>query len=165
MEPNAITLELLTEDNIQEARNIRREDISGDFVDSVDDIMELTRYGLDHQCLGHTYAVRYEGNVIGVILLGEAIPWETDPEEMRDTPFYRLMGFVIDRRYRSGGIGAYVLEETVRRVYQEFGVRPIALGCHRDNVKGERFWLRRGFRKTDAVEGSDHYFIRYPSER
>lgn len=163
MDLNTITLELLTENNIQEARNIRREDISADFVDTVDDIMELTQYGLDHQCLGHTYAVRYEGIVVGVILLGEAIPWETDPEEMQNQPFYRLMGFVIDRRYRGGGIGTYVLDETVRRIYREFGVRPIALGCHKDNVKGERFWLRHGFRKTDAMEGDDCYYLRYPS--
>ena len=164
MDLNAIALELLTQANIQEARNIRREDISEDFVDAVDDIMELTQYGLDHKCIGHTYAVRYEGKIVGVILLGEAIPWETDPEEMRDRPFYRLMGFVIDRRYRSGGIGNYVLDETVRRVYQEFGVRPIALGCHKDNAMGERFWLNHGFRKTNAIEGDDHYYIHYPSE-
>ena len=73
------------------------------------------------------------------------------------------MGFVLDRRYRGGGIGTYVLNETVRRVYQEFGVRPIMLGCHRDNVDGERFWLRHGFRKTDAMEGNDCYYLRYPS--
>lgn len=163
MDLNSVTLELLNEDNIEEARNIRREDISEDFVDTVDNIMELTQYGLDHQCLGHTYAVRYDGTVIGVILLGEAIPWETDPEEMQNTPFYRLMGFIIDRRYRGGGIGAHVLEETVRRVYREFGVRPIALGCHKDNLRAEQFWLRRGFRRTEAMEGSDRYFLRYPS--
>lgn len=162
MNLNAVTLELLTGANIQEARDIRREDVGEDFVDTVDGIMELTRYGLDHRCLGHTYAVRYEERIIGVILLGEAIVWETDPEEMRAQPFYRLMGFVIDRCYRGGGIGAYVLEETVRRIYQEFGVRPIALGCHKDNVRGERFWLRQGFRKTDAMEGDDRYYLRYP---
>lgn len=163
MDLKAVTLEPLTEGNIEEARSIQREDISGDFVDSVDDIMELTQYGLDHGCIGHTYAVRYEGRIIGVILLGEAIPWETDPKETRGRPFYRLMGFVLDRRYRGGGIGTYALNETVRRVYREFGVRPIMLGCHRDNVDGGRFWLRHGFRKTDAMEGNDCYYLRYPS--
>lgn len=163
MDLKAVTLEPLTEGNIEEARIIQREDISEDFVDSVDDIMELTQYGLDHGCIGHTYAVRYEGRIIGVILLGEAIPWETDPKETRGRPFYRLMGFVLDRRYRGGGIGTYALNETVRRVYREFGVRPIMLGCHRDNVDGGRFWLRHGFRKTDAMEGNDCYYLRYPS--
>jgi len=158
-----VTLELLTEANLDEARAIRREDVSEDFVDTVDGLMELTRYGLEHRCLGHTYAVRCGGRIIGVILLGEAIPWETDPEEMRSQPFYRLMGFVLDKAYRGQGVGAYVLSEAVRRIYREFGVRPIALGCHKDNKSGEQFWLRHGFRKTDAVEGSDCYYIRYPS--
>lgn len=163
MRQGQITLELLTQDNLAEAQAIDRSDVPEDFVDSVDELMALTRYGLEHHCLGRTYAVRYEGEVIGVILLGEAIPWETDPEEMRLQPFYRLMGFVLDRDYRGRGIGGRVLEEAVRRVYQEYGVRPIALGCHRDNAGGERFWLRHGFRKTGAMEGRDLYYLRYPS--
>mgnify|MGYP002508501667 CR=1 FL=1 len=52
--------------------------------------------------------------------------WETDPAEMKGTPFYRLMGFVIDRRYRNGGIGSYVLEKVIRECYQEFGIRSVA---------------------------------------
>lgn len=165
MRQGQITLEPLTQDNLDEARRIDRSDVPEDFVDTVDHLMELTRYGLEHHCLGRTYAVRYEGNVIGVILLGEAVPWETDPEEMRSRPFYRLMGFVLDRDYRGRGVGAYVLEETVRRVYETFGVRPIALGCHRDNAGGERFWLRHGFRKAGAMEGCDRYYLRYPPQR
>lgn len=164
MDVQKITFELLNEHNLPAAQAIRREDVPEDFVDTVDDLMELTRYGLEHHCKGHTFVVRYDGTAIAVILLGEAIPWETDPEEMRNKPFYRLMGFVVDRGYRGRGVGTYVLEETVRRVYQEYGVRPIALGCHEDNKAAERFWLNHGFRKTDAVEGSDYYYIRYPSE-
>ena len=160
MEHSQITLEPLTEDNLAEARAIRRANVPEDFVDTVDELMEQTRYGLEHRCLGHTYAVRYGGKIIGVILLGEAIPWETDPEEMRGRPFYRLMGFVIDRRCRGQGVGAWALEEAVRRVYGEFGPRPIALGCHKDNRRGEKFWLRHGFCKTTAMEGGDVYYIR-----
>lgn len=155
-----ITLEPLTEDNLAEARAIDRADVPEDFVDTVDELMELTRYGLEHRCAGRTYVVRCEGACAGVILLGEAIPWDTDPEVMRGRPFYRLMGFVIDRRYRGRGLGAWAMEEAVRRVYGEFGPRPIALGCHRDNRGGQRFWHSRGFSKTDAMEGEDFYYIR-----
>lgn len=153
-------LEPLTERNLEEARGIDRSDVPEDFVDTVDELMELTRYGLEHRCAGCTYVVRCEGACAGVILLGEAIPWDTDPEVMRGRPFYRLMGFMIDRRYRGQGLGAWALEEAVRRVYGEFGPRPIALGCHRDNGGGQRFWLSRGFSKTDAMEGEDFYYIR-----
>lgn len=159
---NRISLELLTKDNLNEARKIHREDIPEDFVDNVDTIMELTQYGLEHNCKGHTYVVQYDGAVIGIILLGEAIEWETDPPEMKAVPFYRLMGFVIDKRYRGLGIGAYVLEKVIRSCYQEFGVRPIALGCHKDNSKAARFYESHGFHKTDVMEGNDYYYLRYP---
>ena len=157
-----LELELLTNDNVAEVRCIRREDVSHDFVDSVDTIMEYTQYGLEHNCKGHTFAVKCDGAYIGVILLGEAIPWETDPEEMKHTPFYRLMGFVIDCRYRGAGIGSRVLEMVIDRCYNEFGVRPIALGVHRDNVRAARFYEKHGFVKTEIMEGNDFYFLKYP---
>lgn len=47
--------------------------------------------------------------------------------------------------------------------YQEFGVRPIALGCHKDNHKAEKFYVCHGFKKTDVMEGNDYYYLRYPS--
>lgn len=159
-----IQLELLTEDNIGEVRMIQRDDVSEDFVDTADTIMELTRYGEEHNCIGHTYVIRCKTACVGVILLGEAIPWETDPEEIKQTPFYRLMGFVIDKRYCSLGVGGYVLEKVIENCYSEFGVRPIALGCHRDNHRAADFYTRHGFRKTDVMEGDDYYYLRYPQE-
>ena len=159
-----IVLELLDDHNIDQMRAIRREDISEAFVDNADTIMELTQYGLEHDCLGHTYAIRYDEKYIGVILLGEAIPWETDPVEMDGVPFYRLMGFVLDREYRGRGIGGYVLELVIQHIYEDFGVRPIALGCHKDNVAAARFYERHGFCKTEAMEGNDVYYLRYPKE-
>ena len=158
----AITFELLTEANFDRVRAIRREDISEAFVDTADTIMELTQYGLDHHCKGHTFAIKYHDEYIGLILLGEAFAWDTDPEEMREVPFYRLMGFVIDRHYRSHGIGGYALENVIGMIYNEFGVRPIALGVHKDNEGAARFYLNHGFRKAEAMEGNDYYYLRYP---
>lgn len=163
MNKDSIKLELLSTANFAEVRAIHREDIGEDFVDGIDTIMELTQYGMDHNCLGHTYAIKYKDIYIGVILIGEAIPWETDPDEMKTTPFYRLMGFVIDNRYRGQGIGSYVLETVISICYREFGVRPIALGVHKDNHKAEKFYIRHGFKKTDVMEDNDYYYLRYPS--
>ena len=156
-----ITLELLTNSNIGNIREIQRDDIGEAFVDTADTIMELTQYGLDHNCKGHTYAIKQDDKYIGLILLGEAFEWDTDPEEMKGVPFYRLMGFVIDKRYRSGGIGSYVLEKVIAQIYDEFGIRPIALGVHKDNIGAERFYINHGFRKTDVMEGNDYYYLRY----
>lgn len=99
MNADLITFEALTELNIAKAREIQRDDISEAFVDSVDTIMEQTQYGLEHNCKGRTFAIKLAGEYIGLILLGEAIEWETDPDEMKGVPFYRLMGFIIDKRY------------------------------------------------------------------
>ena len=160
-----INLELLTEANIDAVRAIHRENIPESWVDNADTLWELTQYGLEHNCIGHTYAVKYGDACIGVILLGEAILWETDPEEMKKEPFYRLMGFVIDSRYRNMGIGSKVLEMVIDAIYKEYGVRPIALGVHKDNHGTARFYEKHGFSKTDAIEGNDAYYIRYPKDR
>ena len=157
-----IKLELLTEQNLAAVRAIHREDIPDSWVDNADTLWDLTQYGLEHNCIGHTYAVKYGDAYIGVILLGEAIPWETDPKEMDGVPFYRLMGFVIDNRYRNKGIGSDVLELVIKTIYDEYGIRPIALGVHEENLDAARFYLRHGFHKTEAMEGSDYYYLRYP---
>ena len=157
-----IRLELLDDGNLAAARCIDRSDVSEAWVDTADTLMELTRYGLEHGCIGHTWVVKLQEQAIGLILLGEAIPWETDPPEMARQPFYRLMGFVLDARYRGKGIGGRVLEMVIGQCYREFGVRPIALGCHKDNHRAAAFYQKHGFRKTEAMEGSDYYYLRYP---
>lgn len=156
-----LQFEELTHQNYPDACKIDRDDISEAFVDTASTIMNTTCYGVEHHCLGHTFLIRYDENPIGLILLGEAIPWETDPPEMRNEPFYRLMGFVIDKKYRGRGIGGEILEKTIQFVYDDFGKRPIALGCHKDNIQAERFYLRHGFKKTSFMEGNDYYYLRF----
>ena len=79
---------------------------------------------------------------------------------VKETPFYRLMGFAIDKAYRRQGLGKIILEETIRRVYSEFGERPIVLGCHKDNFKAAAFYEKYGFIKTEYMEGKDVYYIK-----
>ena len=83
---------------------------------------------------------------------------------MNGVPFYRLMWFVIDKHYRSHGIGGYALEKAIQMICNEFGLRPIALGVHKENIGTERFYVRHGFHKTAAMEGNDYYYLRYPNE-
>lgn len=155
-----LRFEELTHKNYLDAQAIDRDDIPEAFVDSIATLMDLTDYGVDHHCIGHTFLVRADGKCIATILLGEAIPWETDPPQVKSEPFYRLMGFVIDKHYRSQGYGGVILEETIRRIFLEFGRRPIVLGCHKENGKAARFYERHGFVKTDYREQNDCYYIR-----
>ena len=158
-----IELEELTRENYELVRDsIDREDIPLCFVHPVDTIMNVTDYGVERSLAGHSFAVKANGKYIGTILLGETIPWKTDPPQMALEPFYRIMGFVLDKRYRGLGIGGQVLEMAIEAVYRDYGPRPIALGCHRRNVSAAAFYRRHGFIKTDYLETEDYYYLRYP---
>ena len=54
-------------------------------------------------------------------------------------------------------MGNYVLEKVIEDCYQEFGIRPIALGVHKDNQAAAQFYLRNRFTKRDDMEGKDYY--------
>ncbi|MBR3057378.1 MAG: GNAT family N-acetyltransferase [Clostridiales bacterium] len=153
-------LEEITFDNVEKAYEIDRSDIPEDFVDGVPNLIENLEYGRDHNCIGHAFLIKKDGHAIGTIPLGEGIVWDTDPLELKNRDFYRLVFFVLDKNYRSQGIGAKVLEDTVQRVYKDFGEGPIVLGVHKDNVDAERFYKRHGFAKTEYMEGNDYYYIR-----
>lgn len=103
MNKENINIEYVNEENSRFLKNILRDDISEDFVDSLDLVLEITNYGIEHNCKGHTYAIKYDEKHIGFILLWEAIEWSTDPEIMKKESFYRLMAFIIDKRYRGCG--------------------------------------------------------------
>lgn len=155
-----LTFEELTRSNYQYACEIDRDDIPEAFVDTADTLMKITEYGVENHCIGHTFLVKADERYVALLLLGEAIPWDTDPEEMKKEPFYRLMGFVVDRAYRNKGLGGEILEKAIARVYEDFGKRSIALGCHKHNLRAARFYERHGFAKTGVFEGDDEYFLR-----
>lgn len=157
-----ITFEQLTHQNFSAARALDREDIPESFVDTAATIMEITDYGYENNLIGHTYLILCDGRYAGLILLGEAIPWDTDPPEVHQQPFYRLMGFVISREFRGKGVGGEALEKTIAKVYEDFGVRPLVLGCHKDNPRAAAFYERHGFHRTDYMEGNDCYYLRFP---
>ena len=155
-----IILEQLTHDNYEHALEIDRDDSPEAWVDNAAYLMDLTDYGAEHHLIGHTYLARLGSRYVGIILIGEAIPWDTDPDEMKGRPFYRVMGFAVDREYRSRGIGGEILEKAIRQVYDEFGPRPLALGVHRENPRAGEFYERHGVRRTGVYEGNDEYYLR-----
>lgn len=157
-----IQLKQITNTNRSDVLNIDRTDISEDWVDSVQTILDLTQYGLEHGCTGHTYAIYTEEACIGIVLMGEGIPWDCDPPEVKHIPFYRIMGFILDKAWRGKGIGGQVLEMVIERIYAEFGPRPILLGVQKNNRRAAAFYLRHSFHPTDAWDEDDRFYIRYP---
>lgn len=160
-----LTLEQLTHENFSDAQRIDRDDIPEAWVDTAATLMETTDYGAEHHLLGHTYLARMDGRPVGLIMIGEALAWDTDPEEMRGKPFYRVMGFAVDQKYRNRGIGGEILESAIRQVYDEFGKRSLALGVHKDNARAGAFYERHGFHPTGVYEGSDEYYLRIIESR
>ena len=155
-----LTLEQLTHGNYSHALSIRRDDIPEEWVDTAPALMEVTDYGAEHHLIGHTYLARIGGKPVGLIMIGEALAWDTDPDEMKGKPFYRVMGFAVDKACRGKGIGGEILEQAITRVYEEFGKRSIALGVHRDNTRVGPFYERHGFKRTGVYEGNDEYYLR-----
>lgn len=155
-----IVLKQMTSENQHLAWGIDREDIPEDWVDTAQAIIDLNRYGWEHHLIGHTFLAFLDERCIGLIMIGEALPWDTDPAEMQGVPFYRVMGFVVDRAFRSKGLGGVILEKAIQQVYEDFGRRPLALGVHKDNVAAGRFYERHGFRRTGVFEGADEYYLR-----
>lgn len=155
-----ITLEQLTHENLDEALRIDRDDIPDAWVDTVPTLMKFTDYGRENDLIGHTFIARTDDRVVGIIMIGEALEWDTDPEEMKGKPFYRVMGFTVDKEYRSKGIGGVILEDAIDKVYEEFGRRPLTLGVHKENTRVRTFYERHGFRPTGVYEGNDEYFLR-----
>ena len=156
-----IRLEAILTADHPDVFSIDRSDISEDWVDSIAHIMALHRYGLEHRCIGHTYAIYADAVCIGIILMGEGIPWDCDPPEVAGIPFYRIMGFVLDKAWRGRGIGSQVLESTIAQVYAEFGPRPILIGVQVDNTSAAEFYLRHGFHPTSSWDEDDRFYIRH----
>lgn len=76
-----ITFEELSASNLEAVLKIQHDDVSEAFVDTTDTIIELTQYGRDHPCKGHTYAIKQADAYIGWILLGEVFAWDTAPKK------------------------------------------------------------------------------------
>lgn len=157
-----IRLEEINDVRRTDVLHIDRSDISEDWVDSIPHILDLTQYGMEHGCIGHTYAILTDDRCIGIILMGEGIPWSCDPLEVAGVDFYRIMGFIVDKAWRGQGIGSQVLEMVIARIYAEFGPRPIVLGVQVENSGAARFYERHGFTPTNAMDEDDRLYIRYP---
>lgn len=93
-------------------------------------------------------------------MIGEALAWNSDPEEMKKQPFYRVMWFVVDKNYRNRGIGGKIFENAIALIYAEFGERSLALCVHKENARAGIFYERHGFKRTDVYEGNDEYYLR-----
>lgn len=155
-----VELESMTPASYERARRVPRDTQAETFVGSVEELIENAEYGRENDLIGNIFLIKADGRDVGYVMIGEAFPWPTDPPEMAGRDYYRLMYFLIDSQYRGRGIGGEAMERAIETTYRQFGARPIALGCHKDNADARRFYLRHGFRETEYMEGNDCYMLR-----
>ena len=156
-------LEDLTFENCDKAYEIDRTDIPNAFVDDVPTLIDTLKFGYENKLKGHAFLITKDNRAIGTILLGTGLYCDTDPQELKDKPFYRLVFFVLDKNFRGKDLGSKILKTTIENVYNDFGKHPIVLGVHKDNEKAARFYLKNGFTKTSCMDGDDYCFIRNES--
>lgn len=160
MTQDELVFEKMTFDNAEKAYEIDRSDIPYSTVEDVPTLINTLKFGAEYDLIGHAFLISTNGKYIGTIMMGEGIFCDTDPEQFEDIPFYRIMFFVLDKDHRSKGYGSRIIEETIRRVYDEYGERPILLEVQEDNEDAMRFYENNGFVKTKYMEGDDYFFVR-----
>ena len=155
-----IEIDVMTFENCEKAYEIDRSDIPYSYVEDVPTLIRTMEYGAENNLIGHAFLVRTDNKPIATIMIGEGIVGEADPIELQDRPFYRLMFFVVDKRYRNLGLGTQILETAIDRIYVEYGERPILLEVQQENENAARFYERNGFKRTSYRIEDDYYFVR-----
>lgn len=156
-----VLLELLCKDNEDKVLAIDRDDIPEYFAESMAYTIQLSHYGTQHEMKGFCFAIKYFENYVGLILIGEAIKDKADPDEVKDRPYFRVIGFVIDRCYRNRGIGSQAFLLALEKIYHEYGTVPILLECHRKNQTAIIFYEKMGFTNTNKLHKDDYYMVKF----
>lgn len=156
-----IHLEVLNDDNENKLMEIQRKDIPISFVEEVNQTIKLAKYGAKENLKGHCYGILSDLQYVGVLLIGEGIEDESDPPEVKGHMFYRIIGFVIDQRFRNLGIGSEALNQAISNIFEEYGSAPVLLECNQQNHKAIAFYKKLGFVNTKLIHHEDVYLL-YP---
>ncbi|WP_312370815.1 GNAT family N-acetyltransferase [Lachnoclostridium sp.] len=79
---------------------------------------------------------------------------------MKGKAYFRILGFVIDNRYRNKGIGSEALKMAIQYIYHEYGKVAFLLECNKENLTAVRFYEKLGFKNTYIInKQSKDYFM------
>lgn len=110
---------------------------------------------------GFCSAITLDGDVAGIILIGEGIPGENDPPACRRAgKFFRLIGFVIDAARRGQGIGKAALKKALNQFDSRYPGCPLILECHEQNTAAYRLYQSSNFEDTGCKTCGHHILIR-----
>ena len=120
--------------------------------------IDSSKYGAEHGYRGCCYAVKYDNDYIGILLIGEAIEEDADPDEVKGKVFFRILGFVIDSRYQGKRIGSVALNLAIEDIYRQYGMVILLLECNQENTSTIRFYEKNGFENTGVINERDRDF-------
>ena len=121
----------------------------------LEDVIYRTRHSINKNDIPKMFIAKHNSEVIGVVSL-----WVNDLKSRQDL-FPWMATLYVKKDYRNKGLGGQILEKAIAQVYEDFGKRSIALGCHKENVRAAQFYERHGFVRTGVFERDDEYFLRF----
>ena len=154
-------LELLDSYNRKEIVKIDRSDIPAEFAAKAEDTIAMADYGKKIGLPGKCFAIKYNKNYVGIILIGKAVENAADPIELKGSYYFRVLGFFIQSKYQGLGIGTTALQKAIDEIYSEYGPVTLLLECHKDNEKALAFYEKNGFVNTGRMnaKGTDWFMI------
>ena len=158
---NMIQLELLDRYNKTQLVNIDRKDVPAEYAAEISDTISMAEHGTRFGLGGHCYAIKYTDKYVGIILLEKGVEEYNAPDEVKGKTFFRIIGFVIDSKYRNIGIGSTALKKAMHEIQLEYGNVIFLLECHKDNKKAIAFYEKNGFANTGLLNknGTDYFMI------
>lgn len=158
---SAVQLELLDSYNRNEILKIDRSDIPVKFAAKAEDTITMADYGKNIGLPGKCFAIKYNKNYVGIILIGKAVEDSDAPSELKGTYYFRVMGFFIQSKFQGMDIDTTALQKAIDEIYSEYGPVTLLLECHKDNEKALRFYEKNGFTNTGLLNknGTDYFMI------
>lgn len=154
---NLTQLELLDNYNRKEILKTDRGDVSAE----IKDIVAMAEYSANLGLPGKCFAIKYNRNYVGILLIGKAVEDAADPAELKGHYYFRVLGFFIQSKYQGLGIGSVALQKAIDEIYSEYGPVTLLRECPVDNEKAIRFYEENGFVNTGKLnaKGTDCFMI------
>lgn len=156
-----IDLENITFSNVHELLELNPGNTPSEFVESPEIIIAYAYCGDQQKLRGFCNAICADGVPVGLFLIGEAIPGESDPIEARRAGlFFRMLGFQIDAAQRGKGIAKEALRLILQKYDALYNRAPLVLECHEENTVAYKMYLSAGFRDTRITQNRHQIMLR-----
>lgn len=73
---------------------------------------------------------------------------------------YQIINFLISPQYRNQGYGSQAALKCMDYLIKKYHARIISLPVDLENIRGQKFWQKLGFKKSKSIEDG-YVFMRY----